>query len=202
VLSISGDALLILTAVPLFVKVNLPTRQKVILMMVFGMGIFIVIAGILTKVYCLVPGLVSYVYMNWYFREATVSILVTSLPLVWSLIREVFPAVDSWVTPSSGRTNGQSRYRGTGGTITGNLTQRNDVQLQKFDRLESRNNNKVSVSVTHVNQKDDSTEITDDDNSDRALRVRQDISFTIEYEHGNAANRDGEGASVTSSVRA
>jgi hypothetical protein len=53
----------------------------------------VIVAAILNKVYCLVPSLISYVYMNWYFREATVAILVTNLPLIWSLLRDVFPAL-------------------------------------------------------------------------------------------------------------
>jgi hypothetical protein len=183
---------MVLTAIPLFLKVNLPTKQKLILMLVFGMGIFIIVAGILTKIYCLVPGLVSYVYMNWYFREATISMLVTSLPMIWSLVREFIPAIDSWVTPSSGKTSGPSRFRTTN---TGNLTANHDVHLQKFDRLGSQN--QVSVTVANVTPKDDDpVEISDDDHSDRALRVRQDVSFTIEYE------RDPHAApSVNDSVR-
>ena len=42
-------------------------------------------------IYCLVPSLISYVYMNWYFREATVAVYVTTLPGIWVLLRDAFP---------------------------------------------------------------------------------------------------------------
>ncbi|OBT56007.1 hypothetical protein VE04_03036 [Pseudogymnoascus sp. 24MN13] len=74
----------------LFLILRLPIQQKAILLLIIG-GLFVIIAAILTKVYCLVPALISYVYMNWYFREASVAMYVTNLPAVWPLFREVFP---------------------------------------------------------------------------------------------------------------
>lgn len=59
------------------------------LVLVFGMGGFVIVAATLTKVYCLVPKLISYVYMNWYFREASVAVYVTNLPTLWPLVRDV-----------------------------------------------------------------------------------------------------------------
>lgn len=111
IFAISSDLLMLAIAIPLFMTLRLPRKQKMILLFVFGMGIFIVIAAILTKMYCLVPWLISYVYMNWYMREATVSILVTCLPMTWSLLRDLFPMLARWVastaTPiSSGGTSG------------------------------------------------------------------------------------------------
>jgi hypothetical protein len=64
------------------------------------MGAFVIAAAILTKVYSLDPDLVSYAYLNWYFREASVSVYVTNLPAVWALCRDVFPAVRYWGYPS------------------------------------------------------------------------------------------------------
>ncbi|PVH90026.1 hypothetical protein DM02DRAFT_665657, partial [Periconia macrospinosa] len=62
--SITSDIAIMLVAMPLLIAVRLPLRQKLILLGIFGLGIFVIIAGILTKVYCLVPSLISYVYMN------------------------------------------------------------------------------------------------------------------------------------------
>ena len=59
------------------------------LVFVFGMGGFVIVAATLTKVYCLVPNLISYVYMNWYFREASVAVYVTNIPTLWPLVRDV-----------------------------------------------------------------------------------------------------------------
>lgn len=104
IFAISSDVLMLAIAIPLFMTLRLPRKQKMILLFVFGMGIFVVIAAVLTKVYCLVPWLISYVYMNWYLREATVGILVTCLPMTWSLLRDFFPMLARWMssTVSSG----------------------------------------------------------------------------------------------------
>jgi hypothetical protein len=103
-MSISSDLFLLVVAMPILIAVRLPYRQKLILLTLFGLGGFVIVAAVLTKVYCLVPSLISYVYMNWYFREATVAMLVTNLPLSWSLIRDAFPGLKSW-------TNGDSDWR-------------------------------------------------------------------------------------------
>ncbi|KAF3481076.1 uncharacterized protein GIQ15_03835 [Arthroderma uncinatum] len=98
VFAISADILMLAIAIPLFLTLNLPRKQKFILLFVFGLGIFVIISAVLTKLYCLVPSLISYVYMNWYFREATVGILVTSLPMTWSLLRDLFPMLREWAS--------------------------------------------------------------------------------------------------------
>lgn len=108
---------MLLVAIPLLVSVRLPLKQKLILVLLFGMGIFVIVAAILTKVYCLVPSLISYVYMNWYFREATVAMLVTNLPLVWSLLRDIFPALKSWTGVRISRGVGTGSRRTSTSTV-------------------------------------------------------------------------------------
>lgn len=75
------------------------------------MGAFVIAAAILTKVYSLDPDLVSYAYLNWYFREASVSVYVTNLPAVWALSRDVFPAVRYWGYPTRTYSDGAVRNR-------------------------------------------------------------------------------------------
>jgi len=96
-LSISSDIVIFLVAGPILIAVRLPIRQKVILLLLFGLGLFDIVAAVLTKIFCLVPWLISYQYMNWYFREATIAMLVTNLPLIWSLLRDMFPGLKKWV---------------------------------------------------------------------------------------------------------
>ncbi|KAA8651571.1 uncharacterized protein ATNIH1004_000461 [Aspergillus tanneri] len=71
-------------------------------MAIFGMGIFVIVAPILHKIYCLVPSLISYVYMNCYFREVTEAVLVINLPIPWPLLRDVLPALKIWTDWSEG----------------------------------------------------------------------------------------------------
>jgi len=50
-----------LIGLPLLLSVRIPLQQKAVLLVVFGMGIFVIVAAIITKIYCLVPSLISYV---------------------------------------------------------------------------------------------------------------------------------------------
>ncbi|TID20818.1 Class E vacuolar protein-sorting machinery protein [Venturia nashicola] len=101
VFSISSNVLILVVAMPILIAVRLPKRQKIITLSLFGLGLFEIIAAVLTKVYCLVPSLIGYEYMNWYFREATIAILVTNIPLTWSLIRDLFPSFKRWINECS-----------------------------------------------------------------------------------------------------
>jgi hypothetical protein len=94
--NVSADLAVLIVALPLLIRLSIPVPQKMILLSVFGMGIFVIVAALLTKIYSLVPALVSYSYLNWYFREASVSLYVTNLPALWALLRDTFPAVKNW----------------------------------------------------------------------------------------------------------
>lgn len=93
VFNISTDIMLLAVGLPPVLKARLSIQQKLILAVVFGMGSFVIIAAILRAIYCLVPSLISYVYMNWYFREASVAVYVTNAPAIWILLRDIFPGL-------------------------------------------------------------------------------------------------------------
>ncbi|KAF9890787.1 hypothetical protein FE257_005357 [Aspergillus nanangensis] len=184
-ISITSDIFMLLIGLPLLMQVRVQLQQKLILLLLFGMGIFVIVAALLTKVYCLVPSLISYVYMNWYFREATVAILVTNLPLIWSLLRDVFPALRSWTGskratgdryrtgPWNSKTSAYPRY----GTQT-QLQSNTDFDMDSYHR---------SIVTPHKTVSDVSYQPSDerepsDDGSERALRIRQDVTVTVERE--------------------
>lgn len=193
--SITADVFMLLVAIPLLVSVRLPLKQKLILVLLFGMGIFVIVAAILTKVYCLVPSLISYVYMNWYFREATVAMLVTNLPLVWSLLRDIFPALKSWTGGSRRQTDRynsmygpwskRSTYRqyGTGASQSQARSPREaEFSMQSFNKVASQPQKDMSDVSIHQSQSDERD--ISDDGSARALRIRQDITVTVEHDAG------------------
>lgn len=98
--------------IPPVMKARLSVQQKAILGVVFGMGIFVIVAAILRAIYCLVPALISYVYMNWYFREASVAVYVTTLPGIWVFLRDIFPFLRTMTSrtgtkPTNSNTNPQ-----------------------------------------------------------------------------------------------
>ncbi|OJI97057.1 hypothetical protein ASPVEDRAFT_78797 [Aspergillus versicolor CBS 583.65] len=188
-IAITGDIAMLLIGLPLLVQVRVPLKQKLILLVIFGMGIFVIVAAILTKVYCLVPALISYVYMNWYFRETTVAILVTNLPLIWSLLRDVFPALKSWTGGSKRGTN--NRYR-SGAWYSNNPSGYKhygpNSHLRSGDHHYPMSAYDRSVVVTpHKDATDISLHQTDthepsDDGSERALQIRQDVTIEVTRE--------------------
>lgn len=177
---------MLLIGLPLIIQVRIPLKQKLILMVVFGMGIFVIVAAILTKVYCLVPALISYVYMNWYFRETTVAILVTNLPLIWSLLRDVFPVFKSW---TGGSRHGTNRYR-TGAWNSSpsglkaygpssHMRSGSNFPMHDYDRsvVVTPQKDTADVSLHQTDTRDPS-----DDDSERALQIRQDVTIEVKRE--------------------
>ncbi|PGH00654.1 hypothetical protein AJ80_09145 [Polytolypa hystricis UAMH7299] len=181
-LSILGDIFMLLIAIPILTAVRLPLKQKAILLFLFGLGIFIIVAAILTKVYCLVPSLISYVYMSWYFREATVAMLVTNLPLTWSLLRDIFPALKSW-TGGSKTTRpigyNKSQSRNSRRKLSHPGLHSSSLHLLPFNRLASQEP-KASKTST-VNTREDSS--TNDNSSVKSLHIRQDVTITVQSEN-------------------
>ncbi|GLI81175.1 hypothetical protein PoHVEF18_009547 [Penicillium ochrochloron] len=182
-----SDVFMLLVAIPMLVQVRVPMKQKLILLLLFGMGIFVIVAAVLNKVYCLVPALISYVYMNWYFREATVAILVTNLPLVWSLLRDVFPALKSW---TGGSKKGTDRYKSGPWTSKNSRPYGPHSQLRSgdFDMNDIQHNATVIPQKSNAAVSDvslggsDERDLSSDDGSARALRIRQDITVTVQHD--------------------
>lgn len=78
--NITADIAMLLVSIPVVAKVRLPWLQKAPLLGVFGLGILVIAAALLTKVYCFVPALLSYEYLAWYHREATLCVVVRRTP--------------------------------------------------------------------------------------------------------------------------
>ncbi|KAH7124072.1 hypothetical protein B0J11DRAFT_607086 [Dendryphion nanum] len=87
VFNLSSDFGMLLLPIPLLISLSLPTKQKAVLAIVFSMGVFVIIAAILTKVYNL-SDVYDTAYMLWYTREASVAVYVANLPGIWPLLRE------------------------------------------------------------------------------------------------------------------
>lgn len=80
----------------------LPWRQKIVVAFIFSLGIFVIIAALLTKVFNLTD-VYDPSYMLWYIREASVAVYMSNLPMIWPLLREWFPCLRA-LTPGAGRT--------------------------------------------------------------------------------------------------
>lgn len=94
--NVSSDVIVLGVAIPLIARLRIPMQQKAVLLVVFGMGIFVVVAALLNKILTVGPFVPGYNYLNWYFREASVSVYVIYLPALLALVRRVFPSVNDW----------------------------------------------------------------------------------------------------------
>jgi hypothetical protein len=194
-LSISSDILILLVAMPILIAVRLPKRQKIILLLLFGLGLFDIVAAILTKVYCLVPALISYQYMNWYFREATIAMLVTNLPLMWSLVRDVFPGLKRWVNGDDGSYKPQSWPRET--SSARRSRQSKDMNLHSFGETEWAEDSKemgsttVSASREHIVHNAPASSGSEEDvekGRKCTIHVQNDVTLEVETaQHADGA---------------
>lgn len=86
---------MLLVVIPLLLMVQIPLQQKLGILIIFSMGIFVIVAALLNKIYSCLPSLLneSVVYTSWYMREATVSIFVITLPGLWPVVITIFPSL-------------------------------------------------------------------------------------------------------------
>ncbi|KAI9830729.1 MAG: hypothetical protein M1819_005393 [Sarea resinae] len=89
VFNVSSDALLLAIPLPLLLKSQLPPKKKALLVAVFSLGVFVMLAAILNKCYNFtMPN--TTIYMVWHIREASTSIYVANLMCWWPLLRFLF----------------------------------------------------------------------------------------------------------------
>ena len=149
------------------------------------MGIFIIIAALLTKLYSLVPSLLTYVYLNWYCREASVCVYVTNLPAIWTLVLDLFPGLRSLGKKTSKNASASEYYKGPS-RLGSKVPTGKNYPLQQFDRLGSRGG-------TQIDHQGESTEYIVDSTKSPHLHIKRDVSFTVRSESG-ASDGDDIGA--------
>ena len=165
--NITSDILVLTVAIPIFLKLQVPLLQKAILLTIFGLGIFIIAAAILTKLYSLVPSLLTYVYLNWYCRESSVCVYVTNLPAIWSLLLDLFPALRRrGLTAKNHSDSARSRMMRA---PTGD-----DYHLRQFGRLGSSSG---TPGIVHSESQEYIVEHAKGSNS--GLAINKDITFSV-----------------------
>lgn len=99
VFNLSSDTILLSIALPMFIRSKLPPRKKIALVLVFGLGIFVILAAILNKYYSFTEPFGN-MWTYWYVRESSTALLVANLPYMWTLLRRVLPfkAMESTVS--------------------------------------------------------------------------------------------------------
>jgi hypothetical protein len=120
--NITSDCLMLCIPIPLIRKLQMPLKQKAVLLLIFSMGIFVILAALLTKIFNL-SNIWDPSYMLWYTRESSVAVYVSNIPMIWPLLREWFPVLLS-MTPGHKLSSSTKKGLGYGknsskrGTIT------------------------------------------------------------------------------------
>ncbi|KAH8732733.1 hypothetical protein GQ44DRAFT_765814 [Phaeosphaeriaceae sp. PMI808] len=89
IFNISSDLIIISIPLPLLFKVRLPTKNKVVLLSVFLIGAFTIVAAVLNKYYSFMNPFGTE-WTIWYLRESYTAILCANLPLIYPLIQRLF----------------------------------------------------------------------------------------------------------------
>ncbi|GAB7329995.1 hypothetical protein MBLNU13_g01690t1 [Cladosporium sp. NU13] len=89
VFNLSSDVAMLAVGLPMFLRLSLRLSKKVPLIGIFSLGVFVIIAAILNKVYSFSdPFSDEWVY--WYVRESSTALIVANLPFVWLFYRKIF----------------------------------------------------------------------------------------------------------------
>ncbi|KAF2627854.1 hypothetical protein BU25DRAFT_45440 [Macroventuria anomochaeta] len=89
VFNISSDIIILSIPMPLLFRVRLPKKNKLILIGIFLIGLFTVVAAVLNKYYSF-SNPFGRDWVLWYLRESYTALLCANLPLTYPLIQRVF----------------------------------------------------------------------------------------------------------------
>jgi hypothetical protein len=102
VFNLTSDVAMLAIGLPMFLRLSLRLSKKIPLIAIFSLGIFVIVAAILNKVYSFSdPFSEQWVY--WYVRESSTALIVANLPFVWLFYRKIFRIRSS--TASRGRSS-------------------------------------------------------------------------------------------------
>ncbi|KAL0631173.1 hypothetical protein Q9L58_009960 [Maublancomyces gigas] len=99
--NITSDLMMLAVGLPLLMRAKVELKKKIILVGIFGCGVFVILAAILNKYYNFSNPYTT-IYMLWYIRESSTAVYVSNLPMLWPLFRRVFK-VGTFADNSSNR---------------------------------------------------------------------------------------------------
>jgi hypothetical protein len=89
VFNVSSDFLMLLLPLPFIINAKVPPLKRALLIAIFSLGLFVILAAILNKYYNFtMPN--TTVYMVWHIREASTSVYVANIMCWWPLLRKFF----------------------------------------------------------------------------------------------------------------
>jgi hypothetical protein len=188
IFNISSDVLMLCIPLPMLIRAQLPLQKKLILCVVFSMGIFVIISAVLSKYYSFsLPYGVDWVRpfqsppppsleriadfcwkVYWYVREVSTAVIVANMPHLWALVRRTFN-LRAFLSHSSAL---RSRLSTTSSPAT--LPRAGSTQIandRKWVGLKSKGRNPDSF----LNQSE-----SEEQKSGVPLEIRKDVKFRVE----------------------
>lgn len=163
--------MMLMVGIPLLLKAKVQLKKKILLVGIFSLGIFVVLAAVLNKYFNFSNPLTT-IYMLWYIRESSVAIYVSNTPMLWPLARKVFNA-GSFAGSSGGGGYGQTGSKGSKGS---------GAELSKIRRASRAKQEDIESSPGSTN---DSTEQIN------KMQISTRLSFTIEDARHSPINPNG-----------
>ncbi|KAH7121927.1 hypothetical protein B0J13DRAFT_532055 [Dactylonectria estremocensis] len=138
VLNISSDIMIILIPMPIFLKSQLPTKRKAVLIGVFALGAFTILSAILNKFYSFNEPFGSN-WTFWYIRESSTALITANLPYIWTLLRRLFN-LKSFAGYSNKRsTNPSTQFRSNFSHGPRSAVRNGDTTIHRLDSEEQIN---------------------------------------------------------------
>jgi hypothetical protein len=112
VFNLTSDVAMLAIGLPMFLRLSLRLSKKIPLIGIFSLGIFVIVAAILNKVYSFSePFSEQWVY--WYVRESSTALIVANLPFVWLFYRKIFRIRSSTASRASRGRYGSTPHQTT-----------------------------------------------------------------------------------------
>lgn len=116
--------MILAVGIPLLMKAKVDLKKKIVLVGIFSLGLFVVLAAVLNKYYNF-SNPTTTIYMLWYIREASTAIYVANVPMLWPLLRR-FLKVGSFGGSSSGPNGYAKESVGSSGTELSRVRKQGD----------------------------------------------------------------------------
>ncbi|KAL5332056.1 hypothetical protein ACEPPN_001599 [Leptodophora sp. 'Broadleaf-Isolate-01'] len=146
VFNMTSDIMMLCIPLPLLIASQLPKANKLILCVLFSLGVFVILCAVLNKYYSFAQPF-SPMWTFWYIREASTAVYVANMPMCWPLMRRLFK-LRAFNGISSGGNRSRSKsapiattYTGVGGSRMGTTSKiQASVLASKVDKSERSGN--------------------------------------------------------------
>ncbi|KAH6717478.1 hypothetical protein DL95DRAFT_316042 [Leptodontidium sp. 2 PMI_412] len=89
IFNVSSDLFIMCIPLPLLIRSKLPLAKKLMLCLLFSLGIFVILCAVLNK-YNSFKHYNNAMWTYWYIRETSTAVYTANVPMCWALVRRIF----------------------------------------------------------------------------------------------------------------